>query len=109
MEAKLNEFRRKKCSMKWLVALRSTADRWENDVVVIVLKVLIWLTLLVIFVRLEFCLVYILVSLLYLILSNLSCNRRENELSAYSVFNRHFEKLPGTFSGEDFHHQLRGI
>jgi len=27
--------------------------------------------------------------------------RRRNELSAYSVFNPNFEKIQGTFSGED--------
>jgi hypothetical protein len=38
---------------------------------------------------------------------NLGSNRRRNQLSAYSVFNPNFEKLPGTFSAEDYDRQLR--
>jgi hypothetical protein len=38
---------------------------------------------------------------------SLNRRRRRNELSAYSVFNPNFEKIQGTFSGEDYDRQLR--
>ena len=71
------------------------------------MKTLVWLTLLVIFVRLEFALIYLILSLLYLIWSNLGSGRRRDQLSAYSVFNPNLEKIQGTFSGEDYDRQLR--
>ena len=81
-----------------------TTTSWS----IIVLKVLIWLTLFGIFIRLEFGAVYFIFSLFYLIWTNLGRRRRRsNELSAYSVFNRNFVKLQGTFSAEDYDRQLR--
>lgn len=77
---------------------------------VLVMKMLVWLTLLVIFVRLEFALIYLIISLLYLIWSSLGSGagrRRRDQLSAYSVFNPNLEKIPGTFSGEEYDRQLR--
>ena len=74
---------------------------------VFVMKMLVWLTLLVIFVRLEFAMIYLILSLLYLIWSNLGAGRRRGQLSAYSVFNPNLEKIQGTFSGEDYDRQLR--
>jgi hypothetical protein len=76
---------------------------------IIVIKLLLWLTLLLIFIRLEFGSIYFIVSLLYLIWSSLGSRRRRqrDQLSAYSVFNPNFEKLQGTFSAEDYDRQLR--
>jgi hypothetical protein len=73
-----------------------------------VIKFLLWLTLLIIFIRLEFGIVYFIISLLYLMWSTMDCRRRRNELSAYSVFNPNCEKIQGTFSAEDYDRQLRG-
>jgi len=83
-------------------------ERVETNWQIILIKCLVWLTLFVIFVRIEFGVIYFIISLLYLIWSNLgSSRRRRNELSAYSVFNPNFEKLQGTFSAEDYDRQLR--
>jgi hypothetical protein len=68
---------------------------------------LLWLTSFVIFIRIEFGAIYFIVSLLYLMWCSLDRRRRRNELSAYSVFNPNFEKIQGTFSGEDYERQLR--
>ena len=48
--------------------------------------------------------IYFILSCFYFIFTNLG-KRKEGELSAYSVFNKGFKKLPGTFSPEDI---LRG-
>ncbi|CAF0831831.1 unnamed protein product [Rotaria sordida] len=74
---------------------------------IILLKFFIWLILLLIFIRLEFGVIYFIISLLYLMWSNLGSRRRRNQLSAYSVFNPNFEKIQGTFSAEDYDRQLR--
>lgn len=131
MEEKLAEFRRRQSErdgVPLLVRLRSilptkngkraeqeeeeeepeesppTTTSWS----ILVLKVLIWLTLFGIFLRLEFGAVYFIFSLFYLIWTNLGRRRRRsNELSAYSVFNRNFVKVQGTFSAEDYDRQLR--
>lgn len=74
---------------------------------IIFIKLMLWLTLFVIFIRLEFGAIYFIISLLYLMWRSLGARRRRNELSAYSVFNPNFEKIQGTFSAEDYDKQLR--
>lgn len=50
--------------------------------------------------------VYILASIVALIFLNLG-QRREGELSAYSVFNDGFRELPGTLNADTIDHQIR--
>ncbi|CAF0964269.1 unnamed protein product [Adineta ricciae] len=129
MEAKLAEFRKSNSSKQPLInwhrvisrvtsmfpslSYRSSevkAEEIEEKVTwqIILLKFFVWLTLFVIFIRLEFGAIYFILSLLYLIWTNLSSHRRRaDQLSAYSVFNPNFEKLQGTFSAEDYDRQLR--
>lgn len=52
------------------------------------------------FISWEFGIVYFMITILVLIFTNLG-KRKPWELSAYSVFNPNFEKLPGTLSSED--------
>jgi len=80
-----------------------SATNWQ----IILIKFFLWLTLFIIFLRLEFGAVYFIISLLYIMWYSLGSRRRRNELSAYSVFNPNFEKIPGTFSAEDYDRQLR--
>lgn len=128
MEAKLAEFRKKQNQNKpWInwsqlrprfPSLFTSSSTIESNNVeeseessmnwkIIILKFFIWLTLLVIFIRLEFGVIYFIISLLYLMWSSLDSRRRRNHLSAYSVFNPNCEKIQGTFSGEDYDRQLR--
>lgn len=128
MEAKLAEFRKKQIENKprinWpqlpsgfpsIFSSPSSPTESNNDDEpspitnwkIIFLKFLIWLTLFVIFIRLEFGIIYFIISLLYFIWNSLDSRRRRNGLSAYSVFNPNFEKIQGTFSGEDYDRQLR--
>ncbi|CAF0796033.1 unnamed protein product [Didymodactylos carnosus] len=78
----------------------------NSSIVVMLLKIVLWLTLFIIFIRLEFGAVYFIISFLYIIWMNLG-RRDRSKLSAYSVFNPNFEKIGGTFSGEDYDKQLR--
>ena len=130
MEAKLAEFRKKQAQTKPWINWHELLSRFSSifsysskkeskneeeieekesvrDWKIIAIKFLIWLTLFVIFIRLEFGAIYFIVSLLYLMWYSLDSRRRRNELSAYSVFNPNFEKIQGTFSGEDYDRQLR--
>jgi hypothetical protein len=123
MEAKLAQFRKTHAQKKPLIDWHQISSRLfspkksaeENEEVesvtnwqIIVIKFLLWLTLLIIFIRLEFGIVYFIISLLYLMWSTMDSRRRRNELSAYSVFNPNCEKIQGTFSAEDYDRQLRG-
>ncbi len=125
MEAKLAEFRKKHAQKKPLINWHELSSRFspifpkstdqeekdeEESVTnwqIIIIKFFLWLTLFVIFIRIEFGAVYFVVSLLYIMWYSLNRRRRRNELSAYSVFNPNFEKIQGTFSGEDYDRQLR--
>jgi hypothetical protein len=128
MEAKLAEFRKKHAQKKPLINWYEISSRFssifsskqksneeieeegEESVTnwkIILIKFLLWLTSFVIFIRIEFGAIYFIVSLLYLMWCSLDRRRRRNELSAYSVFNPNFEKIQGTFSGEDYERQLR--
>lgn len=133
MEEKLAEFRKKQASKKPLIDWGSVSERCSSilpksssetrdkkeedeeevqtestyDWKIISIKCLLWFTLLVIFIRLEFGAIYFIISLLYLIWTSMNSRRRRNQLSAYSVFNKNFEKIQGTFSGEDYDRQLR--
>ena len=126
MEAKLAEFRKKRAQEKPPINWHGIFSRLssifpskseENEVEeesfttnwqIILIKFFLWLTLFVIFIRIEFGAVYFAISLLYLMWYSLGRRRRrQNELSAYSVFNPNFEKIQGTFSGEDYDRQLR--
>ena len=137
MEEKLAEFRRKKakenlskkiqsiCSsipsrFSFLSNTSSITDELnENEInevkevktnwVIISFKAFLWLTFFILFIHWQFGTIYLIISLFYVIYCNLGVGtgRRKNQLSAYSVFNPRFEKLQGTFSGEDYDRQLR--
>jgi len=132
MEAKLAEFRKTHVQKKPLINWQQISSRFTSifsfsskksfetkveeqneeeesntNWQIIVIKFFLWLTLLIIFIRLEFGVIYFIISLLYLMWNNLGARRRQNELSAYSVFNPKFEKIQGTFSAEDYDRQLR--
>uniref|UniRef100_A0A7S2WSL2 SAYSvFN domain-containing protein n=1 Tax=Mucochytrium quahogii TaxID=96639 RepID=A0A7S2WSL2_9STRA len=49
---------------------------------------------------------FVFLTLFYLIFTNLG-ERKDGSLSAYSVFNKGFKKLPGTFTAEEFDQQMR--
>jgi hypothetical protein len=63
------------------------------------LKLLLWVVLYYYFIKFEFGVVYFIFSLFYLIFSNLG-NKENNSLSAYSVFNKNFQQIPGTITSE---------
>ncbi|GAB6021628.1 hypothetical protein CHUAL_004213 [Chamberlinius hualienensis] len=75
----------------------------------LVLKIVLWFSLWMLFVKLQFGVVYIVVSGLYLLWKSLKVGlpRREGELSAYSVFNPNFEVLSGTLTAEQFDKEIR--
>lgn len=67
----------------------------------------IWATLYLIAIQLKFGIVYFMLSLLVFIYLNTSTGKkRANELSAYSVFNKNVESLPGTLKAENFEREL---
>ena len=50
--------------------------------------------------------VYFCVSIIYFIFTNLG-TRQEGEISAYSMFNKNFEKIAGTFGADLYENMLR--
>nr|CAB3265874.1 SAYSvFN domain-containing protein 1-like [Phallusia mammillata] len=73
-----------------------------------VLKTLLWIIIFLLFVELQFGMVYVIVSAFVFIYFNTSTRRRNREeMSAYSVFNKDCERLDGTFTAEQFEKELR--
>jgi hypothetical protein len=72
----------------------------------ILLHFLLWLSLFIIFIRIEFGLVYFVCSLLVIIYLNTNVKRRKGFLSAYSVFNPNVERLPGQLTSEQLEKSL---
>ncbi|XP_077973978.1 SAYSvFN domain-containing protein 1-like [Styela clava] len=72
------------------------------------LKVLLWLILYMLFLELEFGMVFLLLSGFYFIYSNTRTRSRlENEPSAYSVFNPNCQRLQGSLTAEQFESEIR--
>jgi hypothetical protein len=65
----------------------------------LVLKISLWSILWIIFIKIEFGVVYFIVSLLIIIYLSTG-QRNRSKLSAYSVFNPNLERIEGTFTAE---------
>ena len=75
---------------------------------IFVLKVLLWVLLFGFFVQVEFGMVFLVSSAMYLMYTSMRGSRRKpSELSAYSVFNKNFEKIDGTLSAEQLEREIR--
>ena len=73
-----------------------------------ILKILLWLVLWALFIKLEFGAVFFVVSLLYIVWTSMrSGPKTDDKPSAYSVFNPNCERLDGTFTTEQFERELR--
>lgn len=73
-----------------------------------VLYFILWLTLFIIFIKLQFGLVFVVVSALLAIYFNTGTGpKRKNEVSAYSVFNKNCESIDGTLKAEQFEREIR--
>ncbi|XP_022219399.1 SAYSvFN domain-containing protein 1 isoform X2 [Drosophila obscura] len=69
---------------------------------------LFWITLYVIAIELKFGLVYLMFSALFGIYFNTRTGpKKQNEISAYSVFNKNFESIDGTLKAEQFEREIR--
>lgn len=67
----------------------------------------LWTTVYAIFIKLEFGIVYLIVSGLVLMYVNTRTGpKKKNEISAYSVFNKNCEKIPGTFDAEQLQREM---
>jgi len=69
------------------------------DWAIVAIKVLVWVCLQVVFVKIEFGAVFFLFTCIFLMLTNMG-KRRSGEMSAYSVFNPNCESIQGTFTAQ---------
>lgn len=76
---------------------------------VTVLKVLLWLVLLGLFIELEFGLVYFVISMFYWIYigTRAPSEKKQGEMSAYSVFNPGCKAIRGSLTAEQFERELQ--
>eukprot|EP01088_Endostelium_zonatum_P005172 TRINITY_DN16654_c0_g1_i1.p1 TRINITY_DN16654_c0_g1~~TRINITY_DN16654_c0_g1_i1.p1 ORF type:complete len:197 (-),score=57.18 TRINITY_DN16654_c0_g1_i1:17-607(-) len=72
------------------------------------LEIGIWLLLFYVFIKIEFGLVYIILSFFYFMIRSMMGSKSTPGVSAYSVFNKDFKSLPGQFSAQEFEQSLRG-
>lgn len=78
------------------------------DYIYYLLCFVLWATLYAIFIKLQFGTVYLLVSGLILMYFNTRTGpKRRDEVSAYSVFNKNCESIPGTLKAEQFEREMR--
>lgn len=69
---------------------------------------IIWISLYIFFLKLQFGAVYFVISVLVVICLNTRTRpRQEGELSAYSVFNKDCESIDGTLTAEQFEQEIR--
>ena len=73
------------------------------------LKFILWLVLFIIFIKLEFGLVYFIISMIYGVYVSTGKKSNKKSLSAYSVFNPNLERLDGTFTSEHVEKSLRNM
>ena len=85
----------------------AVAEWTALDWTILITKLLVWLCLQVIFVKIEFGSVFLLCSAVFLLARGLG-RRRAGEVSAYSVFNPGCEQITGTFTAEQFERQTLG-
>lgn len=79
-------------------------------IVQIVLRFILWLSLFLIFIKLEFGAVYFVISLLIIIYLNTNVGKRHKKLlSAYSVFNPNVERIQGTITPEQLQRNMVGL
>jgi len=89
--------------------VRHLLDKYSRQVniTLTVLKFLLWATLMTLFVEIEFGAVFFILSLFYVIYSNLRSGPKvKGEPSAYSVFNPNCEAIDGTLTAEQFEREL---
>ena len=73
-----------------------------------ILKVAFWFSLWMFFIKIEFGAVFFALSLIVILYYSMSYDSRgKDEMSAYSVFNKDFKRLDGTFTAEQFDKSLR--
>ncbi|XP_070578033.1 SAYSvFN domain-containing protein 1-like [Ptychodera flava] len=72
------------------------------------LKCTLWVVLLVLFIKLEFAAVFLVLTLFYLVYASMRSDvvRKPGELSAYSVFNPNCERIDGTLTAEQFEREM---
>ncbi len=88
----------------------STSSKpWTRDeVFTLALKTLLYIIFLIISIKIEFGIVYFIVSGIVIIYINTSSNRNKSGLSAYSVFNPNMERIQGTVTGEQLQNNMFG-
>lgn len=78
------------------------------DYVYYCLCFVLWATIYAIFIKLQFGTVYLLLSgLIGMYLNTTTRPKKRNEVSAYSVFNKNCESIPGTLKAEQFEREMR--
>ncbi|KAK4884371.1 hypothetical protein RN001_000642 [Aquatica leii] len=77
-------------------------------IITYILYFVLWITLYLIFLKLQFGLVYLVTSaLIGIYLNTRTSKRKKNEISAYSVFNKNCESIDGTLKAEQFEREIR--
>lgn len=76
--------------------------------VLLALKIILWIVLCLLSIEVEFGAVFTVLSIFYVILTNMRDGRRRaGEPSAYSVFNPGCEAIDGTLNADQFERELR--
>jgi len=86
-----------------------TCQNIHHPYICAVIKLAFWALLWTWFIMQGFGTIFLIMSMFYAIYANLGTGgRNDGAPSAYSVFNKDFERIPGTFSAEQLERELIG-
>ena len=81
----------------------------KTDVLILVLKLVLFLILWALFIEIQFGAVFLAVAgIVFICYNTRKKSKADKSPSAYSVFNENCERLDGQFTAEQFEQQLRG-
>ena len=87
--------------------IKESQSFWERYHLENILKSVLWVCLLGFFIQIGFAAVYLIISVSYLMYASMKSRSKKTGPSAYSVFNEGCERIDGTFTAEQFEHNLR--
>lgn len=86
---------------------KATQESWKYSIIKWTMYFIIWLTVYIIFLKLQFGAVYFVISLLIGIYLNTRTRpKKKGEVSAYSVFNENCTSIDGTLKAEQLVKEL---
>jgi hypothetical protein len=90
-----------------ILSFKFVLSNYQFIAKILVLRALVWMAVWAIFIYIDFGSLWVIISLFALIFMNLGEKKSADDISAYSVFNKGFQRILGTIDVEQFENELR--